>query len=666
MNKKELRKYADPGLSFSPGNGLLCTVQIKHLVRSAVKNIAGRRTLVLYFYDREKAAEGCAVPEYTLFQYRDDYITLQRTAEGELKWRSARLDSLGERYAYFTKTCAFYRQGDGRRVIRFCNIPEKTGFDALNALQEAIMAKRLAGRIRERETKTVERMKTVPPVPRGLKGWIHREVLPQYIFYDYVRGGKPMGGYCTACKHGVTVSGARHNGKGKCPRCGKAVTFKASGKAKRVRDRATVQVLQKAGDGLMLRIFKVCNGLRDWRRPDLSVWENARFFIRQSDEKTMETEAYYYAYGSGTLTDWKKGYRPHFMRYRYSFECDTCGHLFCGNLDGALCGTPWRYSQLGRFCQISREPLEVLPYLGAYHRIPAIEYLVKLGLTRLAAQVVYEHGGAKAVNADGKDLRETLGVEPEDLPVLQKINVNIRQLELCRELRRQGFRADETLLTWYRERGIYSKEDVLIPLLYMTPLKLMRYADGQYERLKDWKNRYNVRRYERPGSILSEYKDYLEMGGKLGYDFADSFILFPKNLPEAHDRASQLYDTRKKAALDKAIREAYKALRDRYRFSKDGFTVIPPKTAEEIVAEGHTLHHCVHTYVERVAQRRCVVLFIRRKDKIKEPFYTVELQDGRVIQIHGMRHCAPASEVKEFIELWERKKLRAADISEAA
>jgi len=380
----------------------------------------------------------------------------------------------------------------------------------------------------------------------------------------------------------------------------------------------------------------------------------------------MACEAYYYSYNKGTLTNWVKGVRPRFTNYQYHFEGDTCGHLYCGNLGAVLMDTPWQYSQLGRFHQIDREPLEVLPYLKTYHKYPAIEYLVKLGLTKLAAQIIYEHNGAKVINEHGKDLRETLSVEPEDLPVLQKTNANVRQLELCQGLRRHGFRVDETLINWYQERGILTTEDVLIPLKFTTSLKLMRYVDEQQDQLDGENSVHGSRRYDRQGRVLSEYKDYLEMGTKLEYDFSDSFVLFPRNLREAHDQASALYDSRKKAIFDKAIREAHQGLAALYRFTKGDFTIIPPKTANEIVAEGHALHHCAHTYVERVAKGRCIILFVRQKESLKEPYYTVEIQDGRIIQIHGMRHCAPTPEVKKFLAQWERKKLAVANTYNAA
>ncbi|MCL2772669.1 MAG: PcfJ domain-containing protein [Oscillospiraceae bacterium] len=659
MNKKECRKFGNPGLRFNSGNGLLLLGQMNHIVRTTVKNIAGQRVLIVYFYNREKISKGYVEPEYMLFQGRDDYITLQYTDDGKEKWREASLDNLGERYAYFTKKCVFYRKRDEQVVTRFCRHTLLSGFDALNDLQEKIMNARLTERIKARERKIIERMKPVAPVPRGLKSWVHREILPHYIFYEYKGGKKPMKGYCTACRHDVLVSGAKHCLGGKCPRCGKKITFKASGKSQRVWNRATVQVLHKInGNELVLRIFKVVKLLRNWREPYFSVYENARIFIRYNEGKQVSIEQYYYSYNICYFTKWKKGERPRFSNYQYSFEGDTCGYLYCEKLESVLKDTPWQYSQLERFYRIDREALEIIPFLYAYLRYPAIEYLIKLGLTKLAAQIIYDYSGRNVINESGKNLRETLGVGPEDLPVLQKINVNTRQLELFQELKKQGVRADETLLIWYQERSITAKDNILIPLRYSTPKKIMCYVDEQYVRLKDKETPYGVWRYEKPKGVLSEYKDYLVMGGHLEYDFSDSFALFPKNLPEAHDQASKLYDVKKKAGYDQVIREAYKNLAEKYRMTKNGLTIIPPKTAKEIVTEGHTLHHCVHTYVERVADGKCVILFIRKTANIKEPFYTLEVRDGQIVQIHGDHHGAPTPEVKKFLELWERKKLQ--------
>lgn len=658
VNKKECRRFADPGLLFSPGDGLLHFEQIKHLVRSALKNIAGRRVLILFFYDRKKTAEGKAVPEYTLFQYKDDYITLWRADDGTTKWLQASLDNIGAGYPWFTKNCAFYRQADEQRVNRFCGDPGKTGFQVLEHMQRVIMAKRLAERIKKRERKTVDRMKPIPFAPRGLNNWIFNEVLPHYIFYEYKRGGKPTNGYCTACRRDVTVSGATHNAAGKCPDCRKTVTFKARGRAKKVWDFETVQVLQKINGGseLVLRIFKVRNVLWNYREPVFTVWENARVFVQCVGQSNMKTEPYYYSYNRGILTKWQKGERPRGSLYYLSFECIVSGHLYCRNLDGVLERTPWQYSQLERFYKKDREPLEVIPYLYAYLSYPAIEYLVKLGLTNLAVQIVYRHE-VRSINTNGKNLREALGVGPEDLPVLQKLNADAAQLELYKLLKAQGIQPGETLLRWYQDSRCRDKDNLLFPLRYVTPHKLMGYIDGQFEKLKANKTDSGYRRFENPGSVLSEYSDYLSLGRRLGYDLKNSFVLFPRSLKAAHDWASASYKHNKTEILNKTIAAAYELLTHQYGFAHNGYVMLAPKTADEIVTEGHALHHCVGGFIESVVKQERIILFLRREDSVDSPFYTVELRDGKITQSRGMQNGNPTPEVQMFLNVWERRKL---------
>jgi len=185
----------------------------------------------------------------------------------------------------------------------------------------------------------------------------------------------------------------------------------------------------------------------------------------------------------------------------------------------------------------------------------------------------------------------------------------------------------------------------------------MCYIEKQYKRLKDIKSRYGGYRYDSIGRVLSDYKDYLNMADKLKYDFKNSISLFPKDLSEAHDLASKIQDFKKYSVFNKPIRDAYKNLSEKYCFSKDGLTLIPPKTAKELVNEGHALHHCVYSYAEKVAAGKCLIFFIRQTDNLKEPFYTLEVQDGCVTQVHGQYHCAPTQEVKSFLEIWTREKL---------
>lgn len=224
-------------------------------MRTVIKNIDHRRTLVLYIYDKERVLAGDFTPCWTMFQGKEDYITLYNDGKGT-RWHQSIFDNLGKDY-YFRSKCSFYSQGDEDRVTRYCRNDKLKGFNSLYSVQYSLLCKRQKTNELKGQKKIVERMKPVKSLPRDIKGFMYRETLPHYIFYDYAKGKPPLNAYCTGCKHEVSITAVRHNGKGICPRCKKSITYKSRGRRGNIVDRSTVQVIQKIGENeLVIRTVK--------------------------------------------------------------------------------------------------------------------------------------------------------------------------------------------------------------------------------------------------------------------------------------------------------------------------------------------------------------------------------------------------------------------------
>lgn len=660
VNKKEYRKYSNPDLRMSPNNGLLHAEQIKYIIRTAVKNIAGQRLLLLYVYAREQAAAGNFLPIWTVFQSRKDYITLTKREDGTIRWRTSIFENLDREYN-FEKKCAFYTPKDEQRVTKFCDTDASSGFLALNHLQEPIKAKKELERRHQKQRKIIHKMSVVPALPRDLKGWAKREILPAYIFYDYHKGKRAMKGYCTFCKHEVEVTGAKHNHKGVCPRCKKEVILKSRGRRGYIFDRETAQVLQQIGPKeILIRIIKISCSYYKQEVSTTQIYENMRIFVSLDEQGKFIAAPYHSSYSHGDITPWKEGYVPVMYQYQENFNAETCGHLYHRNLEQTLAGTLWQYCQLKEFYLSNRKELEMVPYLRTYAEAPMLEYLVKLRLYWLAAHAVYGsknyYGQTEVLNMKGNTLKEVLGVEKTDIPFLQQVNVGIRELQLLQILRAKGLQPDAALFLWVKEHKIHTVKDLLIPLRYTTPHRLIRYLEERFEKLKGKKGRYGGLRYQNIDDILTEYKDYLNACEKLKYDLTNSFILFPRNLAHAHDQANNLMDLKKVAQYDGQIADIYEQLSALYKFQKDGLIVLPPKSAQEIVAEGQKLRHCVGGYVSNVIEKRCAILFIRKKACLQKPYFTVEVQGDEIIQTRGKGNNGPTPEVKEFLTYWTKKK----------
>ena len=92
------------------------------------------------------------------------------------------------------------------------------------------------------------------------------------------------------------------------------------------------------------------------------------------------------------------------------------------------------------------------------------------------------------------------------------------------------------------------------------------------------------------------------------------------------------------------------------------FCVIAPKAPVDVAVEGITLRHCVKSYIPLVSQGGTNVMFIRRKGKEEEPFFTVEVDNtNHIRQVHGMCNCNAntVDGLIEFVTKWSKlKKLK--------
>ena len=115
----------------------------------------------------------------------------------------------------------------------------------------------------------------------------------------------------------------------------------------------------------------------------------------------------------------------------------------------------------------------------------------------------------------------------------------------------------------------------------------------------------------------------------------------------------------------RAFTAAYACVGDGLDYEYRGMAIVRPGTPDEIVAEGNALHHCVGSYIGRIAKRECLILFLRRREDLAKPFYTIEVRHRRIIQVRGQGNRDPTPEVQNFVDHWTREVLRAAVLKAA-
>ena len=298
--------------------------------------------------------------------------------------------------------------------------------------------------------------------------------------------------------------------------------------------------------------------------------------------------------------------------------------------------------------------MQVSTYLRVYRRYPKlIEHLVKVGFEHIVADIVYRHGMGPEIDDTQKRTHRILRVNKEDLSMLRELNAGSDTLKACQQYTKLNLRGRQELLRWQLKNHVHT-----IPtqwLAYMTARKFMCYMDSQ---LPDYMQLKRAFLYRSPmEEAISTYSDYLQMCQEQNYDMKSSQVLFPKHCNEAHDELSRYIKKCRDEQTKRAFREVYENLAEKANLTSKKLQIVCPKQTDDLIAEGQALHHCVGTYIERVAAKKCLIVFVRRVEEPKKPYVTVEVRDGKIEQIHGDHNSDPTEEVKKFVDLWSRKVL---------
>ena len=157
-----------------------------------------------------------------------------------------------------------------------------------------------------------------------------------------------------------------------------------------------------------------------------------------------------------------------------------------------------------------------------------------------------------------------------------------------------------------------------------------------------------------------ELADYWRMAETCGWNMNDPAVKWPKNLMEAHDRATKDYAFFKKKKQKKLFEATYKQLSE-LTYASGEFLIRPARSQKELSREGNTLHHCVGSYGEQHVSGK-PIFFVRRAAEPDKPYFTLQFDVTKraVIQNRGRYNCARTPGVEAFEAEWIRWVLKGA------
>lgn len=638
--------------------------------------------LQMTFFEVEKLRKGNIEPMFRTFLWKGGYINQDLSTE-KTKWFTSSLENLHEVHLYKTK----YYQKDGKwesileecvgctgkdkQVVRqfFKQYEKETDkcipWQSVYRFQEEIMNRKLEEKRKKEKDKIDAVMETVKSIPDDFEEWVKNIGMAdkRYLVYKPKEGQK-ADVFCNNCNKKMEVSRKevylRNNHKAVCPMCGHEVTIKVLGRMPvHICDKKTVSLVQKTEKGFLWRRFSVTRRLlRYGLKTEDFITEVERTFYELEHRKAHIADKYIWGeYKQTGEVRWCKTEAFLYPRYRETL-------LYPSNLPKEWEHTPMKYSAL----EIMAKKERVVEYdyeaaIQEYLNFNRIEHLIKMGLTKLVGELFRLNQNIN-LQTDAKNIFAVLGLDKEKTRILQKINGDHRCLMLLQAAKEKGIRINEDEVTAFCQRFGYNAKLLKRKRKNMSMEKFIRYFQREADRCSKPQEKNGV------NALARDWVDYIRWCEELGYDLSDDYYYMPKNFKTAHENMLEEYKifinkkrTEQKRKEEENVKKQLAVTCDNFRkVLKEGeyksgkeFVILIPHNADEIREEGKSLHHCVGTYINKVATGETCILFVRRQDDMQTPYFTMEWRNGHIEQCRGAHNCLMPKKLQLFTDVFEKK-----------
>lgn len=76
---------------------------------------------------------------------------------------------------------------------------------------------------------------------------------------------------------------------------------------------------------------------------------------------------------------------------------------------------------------------------------------------------------------------------------------------------------------------------------------------------------------------------------------------------------------------NKTFKRNYEKQKNAFTFSYGNYEIVIPQEPQDLIKEGQEMHHCVGSYVDKVVNNDCYIVFIRNKNDLTVPYITAEI-----------------------------------------
>lgn len=615
-----------------------------------VQNLQGYIKVALFL--PEKMRKDIITPIYEIFINLDgnEYITRELDDEGnEKRWLTAMVMNLKgiNIYGYYSSSePKIYISNDGKSTLNNLKLDNDTGSKGINRLQiwqQEQKDKDTARREQRQQAPWDADMKLIPKVLQGFSEWMRMDVASEYfIIYKYESKGARIG-YCSRCKREVPIINPKHGVRTTCPKCKASALFKSSGKIKTLSvANYEAELIQKFDGGIVIRSFSQSQYYRghDFKSPHINTHEYMRIMIFDNgDVKRYEWGMY-----KNKFHRWIPGEKRYWL-YREPSK------IYKKNLWKLKANSILKQSAIDMWDTL---PLPASRYLEVERGNPAVEMLARIGMFRLAKDIVYSDYDSSLLKQDETELAKILKVDKARLKRLNDMDANKYMLKWIQYEKFQNtIWPDEMIKDFGNEEILISDLNFLnTPISYVKCYNYLKKQAGMMG--------------EGLHQALTTWRDYIYMAEQMKMNTSLDQIMKPKDLKYAHDELVFMSKTKgidKQAkSIEKKFPEVNKHLPKlkKFEFTLGEYSIVAPSSILDIVTEGVVLSHCVHTcdyYFSRIQTDESYLFFLRHSKHPDIPWYTLEVEpSGNIRQKRttGDNQNPDFEKALPFLKKWQQ------------
>lgn len=631
----------------------------RYSVSAGVVDIDGSSILLLDVYpkNRKKPLRRIVVTpvDYGIYEY-DTKNWSGKSIENSEIWFPQTVPTL-----YVSRDMAYSKEtydivaGYAKKVktIRFI---DENLFYVVRQLESAIADEKTDRAYKRRMQRLKERCSYVEPLDDEFKAYCKKKFdrLGKHIMW-YKRKGRYADFKCSACgceyrratEYGVSYESQSENivatpKQGiisRCEICGAMGKYQA--RERKFNEQLTFYKADTYKDGLVIREVAASQVIRKDVKEVYEYTEMTRLFITKAEEH----KDFCYYDGWTDKTEWY----DRNSSGMYSYQSPK-GFLYEPSLAN-IKKSAFKYCAIERF--LSKYPKsDIHGYFKAYRRYPQLEYLVKMQLWKLAEPLTanfYQTNDMDMVAARPEDM---LGIQKKYIPYLVEQEGNITILNICRLQKQTGQQFEKIYRAWlYEILSVgYSSHRIYEQLLQIAEHMSIKRVINQLAKYVGYKSPDDLGGDypTRLGNYLNEragkYLDYLQMRIELGYDLNNNVYSKPRDLDAAHQEMVMQSDAKKIKEKSMTADEKYtqipkliKQLSKVYMYKDEKYQIVIPKSASDIIEEGHVLHHCVggDNYLRAHNRQTSTILFLRHSKNPDIRFVTIEIKKDHIVQWYG-------------------------------